>query len=578
MKERILRVNLNTGKLSQEAVPLKYERLGGRALTSRILLDEVDPVSQPLSPKNKMILAPGLLGGTTAPCCGRLSIGSKSPLTGGIKEANVGGTAGHLMAQLGIKALIMEGRYSKGKYCVLKVTPGGAQIVPADELGGLGNYKTVEKILDSFRGEGQDKITVISIGQAGEMLMAGASIAVTDRHHRPSRHAARGGLGAVLGSKGVKAIVLDGSTMKEKIPYYHGDEFRQISRKFTQELTETKQVLTKYGTSITLDVSQKIGCLPTRNFSQGQFEGYTQINPQKLYEIITERGGKTTDACMIGCPIRCGNIYNDEKGNYLTSTLQYESIVMLGPNCGIGNWDIIATLNFLCDDYGLDTIEMGAAMGVVMEAGLLQFGDGKGTVELLKEVEKGTVLGKLIAQGAELTGRVLGVKRIPAVKGQSLAAYDPRSLKGTGVTYATSPMGADHTAGNALPGRVGIDQNRHWNLDTLDREDKVELSRDLQIIFTAGDCVGFCLLAGFSVESMKVMAQLIQARHGYSISLEDVLNLGRDTLRWEIEFNRGSGLTLAHDQLPDFLLEEKLPPHNTVFDIPSSELKEVFNF
>jgi len=192
MKERILRVNLNTGKLSEEAVPLKYEKLGGRALTSRILLDEINPASQPLSPKNKMILAPGLLGGTTAPCCGRLSIGSKSPLTGGIKEANVGGTAGHLRAQFGIKALIMEGKYSKGKYCVLKVTPEGVQIEPSDELEGLGNYKTVEKILDSFQGEGLDKTAVISIGKAGEMLMAGASIAVTDRHDRPSRHAARG--------------------------------------------------------------------------------------------------------------------------------------------------------------------------------------------------------------------------------------------------------------------------------------------------------------------------------------------------------------------------------------------------
>jgi len=570
--EKIIRVSMTRLKASEENVPLKYEMLGGRGLTSRIVLDEVEATCNSLRAKNKIIFAPGLLGGTFAPCSGRLSVGGKSPLTGGVKEANSGGTAGRMLAKLGIKALIIEGKPSKDKWYILKLNKDGIKILPADELSGLGNYDLAKKIQNSYGKE----ISIISIGQAGEMLMSGASIAISDRHNRPSRQAARGGLGAVLGSKRVKAIIIDEKGVNEKVSYHNENLFKEISRKLTRELAETKKALTKYGTSITLETSHNAGCMPTKNFSRGQFDGYKIINCEKLYEIITQRGGKPTNACMVGCPIRCANVYNDKEGNYLTSTLQYESIVMLGPNCEIDDWDTIAKLNFLCDDYGLDTIEMGAAIGVAMEAGLLPFGDGKGAIKLLKEVGQGTVLGKVIGQGAYITGRVFGVRRVPVAKRQAFPAYDPRALKGTGVTYATSPMGADHTAGNALPGRQGITPN--LNLDILSSVDKIKLSQELQIIATSIDVSGLCFFVGPVFKTMGIIADLLSAKLGLKINSEDVLDMGRETLKVEREFNRKSGFTETDDRLPDFFLEEKLSPHNTVFDVPQKEFNEVFEF
>ena len=571
--EKIVRVNMFKLEVSEENVPLKYKMLGGRGLTSRIVLDEVEPTCDPLGVKNKVIFAPGLLGGTLAPCSGRLSVGGKSPLTGGIKEANSGGTAGRALAKLGIKALIIEGKPKEDKWYILKVDKKKVEIVPSDNLKGLGNYDTAKKIQSSH---GKDA-SIISIGQAGEMLMSGASLAITDRSGRPTRNAARGGLGAVLGSKRIKAVVIDDKDVgDENISYHNKGLFRDISKNLTKELTESKKLLTKYGTSITLQVSHNAGCMPTRNFSRGQFEGYKTINPEKLYEVITERKGETTDACMIGCPIRCSNVYNDREGNYLTSTLQYESIVMLGPNCELDDWDTIARLNFLCDDYGLDTIEMGATLGVAMEAGLIRFGDGEGAIRLLEEVRKGTALGRVIGNGAYVTGKVFGVERVPVAKRQGFPAYDPRALKGTGVTYATSPMGADHTAGNALPGRPGITPD--LNLDTLSAVDKVKLSQELQIIATCIDISGFCFFVGPVFNTVKIIADLLGAKLGFKVSPEDLLEMGKETLKIEREFNRRVGITEAEDRLPDFFSEEKLPPHNTVFDVPQDELSKVFEF
>lgn len=570
--EKIVRVNMTNMEISESRVPLKYQMLGGRGLTSRITLDEVDPTCSPLGARNKIVFAPGLLGATLAPCSGRLSVGGKSPLTGGIKEANAGGTAGRLLAKLGIKALIIEGKPGGEEWYILELSVDAIRIVPTDGVSGLGNYDFVKKIQDSHA----NKISTISIGQAGEMLMSGASIAISDADNRPSRHAARGGLGAVLGSKRIKAIVIDEASLAASPSYHDKDLFEKTSREFTRELIQTKKGLTKYGTAVTLEVMHKVGCVPTRNFARGQFEGYTRINHERLYEIITERKGESSGACMIGCPIRCSNVYNDKEGNYLTSTLQYESLVMLGPNCEIDDWDQIAKLNFLCDDYGLDTIEMGATIGVAMEAGLLPFGDGNRAIELLKEVGKGTILGKVIGQGAYVLGRVFGVEKVPVAKKQAIAAYDPRALKGTGVTYATSPMGADHTAGNALPGRPGITPG--LNLDTLSPTDKIRLSRELQTIAASIDTSGLCYLVGPVLGTMSVIATLLTAKLGLSISPEDVLTIGKETLAVEREFNRRAGFTRAHDRLPEFFFKEELPPRNTLFDITSEELGRVFEF
>jgi aldehyde:ferredoxin oxidoreductase len=319
-----------------------------------------------------------------------------------------------------------------------------------------------------------------------------------------------------------------------------------------------------------VDPISAVGGLPTRNFSAGNFEGAEKINGRTLAETINARGGKVGHGCSPGCVIRCSNIYHDSEGNYVVSALEYETIVLMGSNLGIDSLDIIAGLNRKCNDYGLDTMEVGVAIGVAMEAGIAEFGDGKAALNLVDEIGRETVLGRMLGQGAAVTGRVLGVTRVPSVKGQAMSAYDPRALKGTGVTYATSPMGADHTAGNCLPGRGGVDPNLP--------EGQIKVSRDLQIMSTVVDAMGLCLFVGPLPDSMEVIAQLLARATGKTVSVEDVLEIGKRILKCELEFNRQAGFTKAHDRLPEFFKVEKLKPKDLVFDISDTEIDEVFNF
>lgn len=562
-----LRVNMSNGSVTAEPCPEHYNLLGGRGLTSQLIFEEVDPTTYPLGDGNKMVIAPGLLTGTTAPSSGRLSIGAKSPLTGGIKESNAGGTAARKLARLGIKAIILEGRAKVGEWFVLKVSSVGAELLPAGDLVGLGNYATVDKLRTRFG----EKVGLITIGPAGEKLMAAASVAVTDPDGRPSRHCGRGGMGAVMGSKGLKAVVIDDAEAHETLlDLVDPSGFNEIARRWSKTLSETRKGLTNFGTASLVKPISAVGGLPTRNFSRGTFEGADNINGEVLAERAKARGGKTGHACSPGCVIRCSNVYHDQNGQYLTSGLEYETIVLLGANCEIDDLDAIAELDRLCDDYGLDTMEMGHTMAVAMEAGLLPFGDVNRVKELLGEIASGTVLGRILGQGAAVTGRVFNVARVPVVKGQGMAAYDPRALKGTGITYATSPMGADHTAGNCLPGRGGVDPNK--------REGQVKVSRELQIMSTVIDALGLCLFVGPLPDSMEMIAQLLSMARGTEVTVADLLSLGQNILRTEIAFNRRAGLTSTDDRLPVFFRQEKLAPYELVFDVSDEELDEVLNF
>jgi aldehyde:ferredoxin oxidoreductase len=268
---------------------------------------------------------------------------------------------------------------------------------------------------------------------------------------------------------------------------------------------------------------------------------------------------------MPGCVIACCNVFVDEGGKPIVATLQYETIGLLGSNLGLGTLDEVAELNYICNDLGLDTIETGAALGIAAEAGLARFGDKDSFVALLQEVAKGSVVGKMIGQGAVVTGRVLGVKRIPAVKGQAMPAYDPRALKGNGVTYATSPMGADHTAGNAFGSRATV--------NPLGIEGQRAESRKLQLGAAMLDYTGLCLFARPPVfADPQLMVDLINGRFGWGWTVQDLERMNRTVLKLELEFNRRAGFTSADDRLPEYMLEEPLPPHNTVFDVPDSEV------
>nr|MBC8869012.1 aldehyde ferredoxin oxidoreductase [Planctomycetota bacterium] len=476
----IYRVNMTDLSVRAEEPGDSLEGMGGRGLTSTIVASEVPPSCHPLSAENKLVIAPGTLTGTGAPCSGRLSAGAKSPLTRTIKEANSGGMAAIALATCGVKAIVLEGQPADGKLRRLVVSSDGVKIEPADELAGLGNYDTVAKQFDEFG----DKISCISIGQAGEMRAASASIAVTDVEGRPTRHCGRGGLGAVMGSKGVKVIVVDPTGGKRPKPA-DSNAFKQGVSKFNDALKGhplTGEGLPKYGTNALANVINAAGAYPTRNFSDGQFEGTEPISGERQHDVIVERGGEIAHACHRGCTIRCSRTYVDENGEFITKGPEYETIWAHGADCGIDDLDAIARMDRMDDDLGLDTIETGATIGVAMEAGIIPFGDAKAAFGLLEEVAKGTPLGHLIASGAEVMGKAYGVTRVPTVKGQAMPAYDPRAVQGIGVTYATSTMGADHTAGYAVaPNVLGVG----GNVDPLQPDGQVDLSRTLQIATAA---------------------------------------------------------------------------------------------
>jgi aldehyde:ferredoxin oxidoreductase len=566
---KILRIDMGSLESRWDSVPSQYERLGGRALIAGIMLSEVPPQCDPLGPGNKLIFAPGLLGGTGATSSGRLSVGGKSPLTGGVKEANCGGNGGSDLARLGIKALVVEGQPATGHLHLLHISGTMAELLPADEWRGLGTYETSERAREHW---GSD-CTVISIGQAGEHRMSAAGASCTGHKGQDSRVAARGGLGAVMGSKGLKAIVLD-TAGAEPIPLADAELFRTSARRLAQELIDSpktgrKGAMHLYGTAAIVAAVNEMGAFPTRNFSQGRFEAADNLTGQKIRETILERGGQVGTTCMPGCVIACCNTFVDAEGNPVVSTLQYETIGLLGSNLGLGTLDEVARLNRLCNDYGLDSIEAGAALGVAAEAGLATFGDEASFAALLGEIAAGTVRGRVLGQGAAVAGRVLGVSRVPVARGQAMPAYDPRALKGNGVTYATSPMGADHTAGNAFGNRLEV--------NPLGIEGQRELSLKLQLGAAMLDSTGLCLFARPPVfGDPQLMVDLINGRFGWGWSVADVEEMQKTVLRMELAFNERAGHAAADARLPEYMTCEPLPPHNVVFDVPDAELDAIF--
>ena len=577
MEKKILRVNMTTGGISSENVPEEHSYLGGRALTSTIVAREVPPNAHPLSADNKLIFAPGLLSGTTAPCSGRLSVGAKSPLTGGIKEANVGGAASQKIARLGYAAIVIEGAAEPGKLFSLSIDKDGAKLVSTDSFKGLNNYALVEKIREAHG----KKAAAICIGTAGERKFSMASIAVSDMEGNPTRHAGRGGLGAVMGSKGLKAIVIDDAGTKA-VPAADPDAFKAGAKKLAEALGEhpvTSEGLTQFGTAVLVNLVNEAGALPTRNFRTGAFEGAGKISGEQMTENIKERGGKPSHACHPGCVIRCSNVYHDAEGKYLTAGLEYETIAMNGSNLGIDDIDVIAKIDRLCDDIGIDTIEAGVTLGVAMEAGLKEFGDGKGAIELLEEIGKGTPLGMILGQGAAVTGQTLGVVRVPVVKRQGLPAYDPRAVKGIGVTYATTPMGADHTAGYSVATNL---MNVGGTVDPLGTEGQIELSRNLQITTTALDSAGMCLFIAFAImdipKGFEGLIEMLGAAHDRAFTADEFTELGMGILKTEKAYNEEMGFGRADDRLPAFFANEKLPPHDAVFDVADESLDELYNF
>jgi aldehyde:ferredoxin oxidoreductase len=574
MTEKIFRVNMTTRTTSVEDVPAAWAGHGGRGLTSTIVAAEVEPTCHPLGPKNKLVFAPGLLSGTVAANSGRLSAGAKSPLTGTIKEANAGGLAAQYLARCGCKALIIEGQPEGDAWYGLTVTPDGVTISEEKELIGKGNFAVAETLGQRCPGMG-----VITIGPAGEMKMAAANISIKDPDGG-MRSNGRGGLGAVMGSKHVKFVAID--PKDGKVAIANPDKFKEANRAFAKALVDhpVSKALGQYGTNVLVNIINESGGLPTRNFTLGQFAGHEKISGETMHDTIVARGGKPKHNCHPGCVIQCSQVYNDATGKKITSGFEYESIWAMGADCCVDNLDHIAEADRLMDDIGIDSIETSVAMAVAMEAGVLSFGDGARVCQILKdEVGKGTALGRIIGNGAGSVGRAYGVTRVPVVKNQGIPAYDPRAIKGIGITYATSTQGADHTMGYTIATNIlGVG----GKVDPLTKEGQVELSRNLQIATAAIDSTGMCLFIAFAAlddqTCLPALIELINARFGLALTGDDVVSLGKYILKTERAFNQAAGFSEVDDRLPEFFYTEPIAPHNVVFDFTGPEIDTFWNF
>ena len=564
----IVRLNTRNGTILKQEATQEEMRWGGRLLISKFLLREVPPTADPLGRFNKFIIAPGLLGDTLVTTTGKFSIGGKSPLTHGVKESDVGGEAGKKIARLGIKALVLEDIPEKAGAKVLMITANQITVSEVPELKGKHVSETIQILRKQFGRE----VGIICIGPAGEMKMVGAGVAVSDANDIQVRYAARGGLGAVMGSKEIKAIVVDDSDAVSPQVF---DEalLREASKALAQAILEDPKTENrhKFGTSAILMVANELGLLPTRNFSAGRFEKAEEIAGERVAEVIAARGGegRSGTPCLRGCVISCSNVFPDPSGKKTVASIQYENIALLGPNCSIGNLDDIAELNHLCNEVGVDAIETGAAIGVAMEAGVIPFGDAEGAKNLIRQIGQGTYLGRILGNGVVITGRVLGVRRIPAIKGQAIPGYDPRALKGNGVTYITSPMGADHTAGNAFETAKTV--------NPIGKENQVENSRKLQIRAAILDTMGLCLFTRPPfVKKPELFALFLKGRYGWNVTYEDVQKIGIDVLETEREFNRRAGVSEEFYDIPEFMRQEPLPPRNSVYDISMEEMQQIW--
>ena len=554
--DRLIRVDMTTQSVEIEAFPNAWKLLGGRGLSARILVEECDPACDPLGPGNVLVMAPGVLAGTAAPTSGRISIGGKSPLTNGIKEANAGGNPGQDLMKLGYRAIVVTGQpKDRSKRYALDVTAEGAKVKEVPDCKGLWNYALIGHLAQSY----SDTASFISIGPAGELCLKGASVACTDQESQrhPTRHAARGGLGAVMGSKGLKYVAVDAGKTGVRQPAER-KEFMARCKTYTKDYLAGPQMF-KTGTSTVVPVANMLNTFPYKNRTEGQSPDAGTLSGSNIIESFATRGGHMHN-CMTGCIVQCSNVVHDKDGKYKTSALEFETITLLGANCAIQSWEDVADLDRLCDEVGLDTIETGAAIAVYMDSGGMAWGDAEGAKGLLKQIAEGTELGKAIGDGALSIGKKRKHHRIPVVRGQALPAWDPRPLKATGVTYCTSPMGADHTAGLIV--NPGMPQDQ-W----------ARASQEAQMVNAICDSSGFCQFIQPTMDDIRAFYGHL---YGEAISREQISDMAWQVLQDEWEFNRRAGLSEDADQMPDCMKEDAIGPAKMVWDVPADVVVQAY--
>jgi aldehyde:ferredoxin oxidoreductase len=555
MADRMIYVDMTNQTATLKPFPEKYRLLGGRGLSAKILLDECNPKCDPLGPENVLVLAPGVLSGTAAPTSGRISVGCKSPLTGGIKEANTGGQPGQHLVKLGYRAIVVKGQpKDANKRWALEVSAEGVKVVPADEYKGLLNYTLCERLATKY----PKTTSFISIGPAGEMRLTGSSVATTDQDNRyPARHAARGGVGAVMGSKGLKYVAVDPGRASV-VQAADKKKFGELCKDYSQAYL-SGPLMFKHGTSSVVPVANMLHTFPYKNRTNGQSPDAKTLDGARIVESFETRGG-TMHNCMTGCIVRCSNIVHNKEGKYVTSALEFETLTLLGANCAVASWEDVAELDRLCDELGLDTIETGSALAVLMDAGQLKWGDAAAMKALLREIPTGSERGKAVGNGVVAAGKLTGHWRIPHAKGQSLPAWDPRPLKATGVTYCTSAMGADHTAGLIINPGLTPDKYAYE-------------SQKSQLVNAVNDSSGFCQFLQPSLDNIRAF---YGAFVGREVSREEIWDQGWEILSDEWEFNKRAGFTAKDDVLSEPLKKDPIGPANAVFDVPADIIAAVY--
>lgn len=546
---KYLHINLRNRSVRQEELHGDGIVRAGRHFIAKTLLESGVAKLDPLSPENPLIFSAGPFAGTNFSNANRLSVGCKSPLTGGIKEANSGGTFAFALGQLEMAGLTLYD--ASPEWTVIRITKeGDISFDSAEPYMGRGNNETAALLFEKYG----KKVSFALCGPVGEYLGLVSGIAFADTDGRPSRLAARGGVGAVMGSKKVKAIVVD----MHKMPTFHDRKkvmgaIREYGKRLAAEPAIASYTLV--GTAMMGDVMNLLGGLPVRNFSAGR-QTETSHGPFKLggdyiRERNLSRGGQTAHACMPGCTIECSNVYVDANGKEMVSPLEYETLGLMGSNCGLQDPDEVATVNAIANDLGVDTIEVGATLGVLMEAGKGAFGDVGFMVASMEEMRRGSELGRLLAQGTARVGAHYQVARVPVIKGQSISAYDPRVVEVTGISMMLTAQGADHTTGN-----MPVYDCKNKTTDEL-----VAVSLESQISNAVADSLGLCIF-GRSVTnvSSELVVTALNDAHGTTLDTSFVKALGLETLRMEWEFNKAAGFTDEDDELPAFFYAEALAP------------------
>lgn len=558
---RYLHIDLKDQSVKSDELKGEELAVAGRYFIARTLTEAGVATVDPMSPDNPLIFSAGPFAGTNFSNANRLSVGCKSPLTGGIKEANAGGTFAFALGQLQIAGFTLHG--ASDDWVIIHIPKEGEiTFKPAGEYLGMGNIETARLLHEEYG----DKVSIGLCGPVGEYEGLIAGIAFSDNENRPVRLAARGGVGAVMGTKKVKAIIVD----KDRMPPLH-DRKKVMAgvKEYGKKLGESEAVqnMSKFGTAMVADFTNVVGGLPVRNFSSGQMtppsEGPLKAGGNFIHDLNTSRGGTVSHACMPGCMIKCSNIYADENGDELVSPLEYETISLMGTNCGLEHPDDIARANAVANDLGVDTIEAGATLGVLMEAGEAEFGDIDFMLAALEDIRAGNERGRLLAQGTARVGEHFGVKRVPVIKKQAISAYDPRVIEVTAVSMMVTAQGADHTTGN-IPA---------FKCDGKPIEEIVAASFQVQINSAVADSFGLCVF-GRSVTdtNLQLIADAFNGAYGTEIEPGYFEKIARETLRLEHQFNVDAGFTEEDDELPQFFMDEPLHPTEKTARLKAAEV------